>query len=213
MKKLIAFMCAIALVCTMTASVLANVSISDLVPTVGEVTVEQEVELPEKAKIIVEPVASKGENWSGNVTEKVVAVNSTEESTTVAELVVALAELPANDKLTVKEGVLEIKDEEGNVVSELNVAEADFASVFSEVYLSDGATVTYDDDGKAISVELSLTYEQLRGRSAEEFQILLINPETGEMTLIDLDPSSFNAETGEITIKFPFLGVFALIEK
>ena len=46
-----------------------------------------------------------------------------------------------------------------------------------------------------------------------DYLIILINPATGEVCFINLDPESFNPETGEITVEFPFLGTFALIQK
>ena len=55
-------------------------------------------------------------------------------------------------------------------------------------------------------------YEQLKNRGAGEFVLFLIQPVTGEFTFIPLNAGDFNPETGEILVKLPFLGVFALVE-
>jgi hypothetical protein len=192
MKKLAAVLCAIALMLTMVAPAMANQSISDLSEDVIEVT--PETEIPEGASVEVLPAdVNRYENEA--VKEAVAGVNGEETVSTVEEVVTALnAELP--------EGV--------------EAMDYDFITAFADVVLVEGSEVTFDDNGNVVQASVKLAVDVLKDVAPEDlddYMIMLINPATGEVRFIKLDPESFNQETGEITVDFPFLGTFALIQK
>ncbi len=197
MKKLIALIGVITLICSMAFPALANGSIGPLLPDIQE-TVPQTQNTSNSLQdhFAADDTAKHDAKWLQEVKELVEAVNNSDLS--VSGLIEALLKLPVNA---------------GNDALVAALANADFASPFAQNSLNYDGEAFYSLNGRDIPVKQTLVYEQLKGRNADEFQILLINPTTGQFVLIDLDPDAFNAETGEITVEFPFLGIYALIEK
>lgn len=189
MRKLIAVLCVVAMLFVMAVPALANPSISDLTQSV--VAVETDAELPEGAEIIaVEADPSRYEK--ADVAEVVTIVNDPEAET-----------------------VLMVKDVVEKLNGELADAEAyDFVTTFTDLVLSKDGKYSFDDDGKVVSAKVTLKIDALVGETdLSNYLIMLINSETGELHFIELDPESFNSETGEITVDFPCLGTFSLIQK
>jgi len=213
MKKLAAVLCAIALMLTMVVPALANQSISDLSENVIEV--KTETEIPEAASVQVLP--TDVDRYDNAVVKEAIAnVNSEETISTVEEVVSALAEkLPEGTTIS-EEGVVTIEAEEGSEDTVIDLKEYDFITAFADLALVDGSEVTFDDNGVVVEATVKLAIDVLKDVAPEDlndYLIMLINPTTGEVYFIKLDPESFNQETGEITVDFPFLGTFALIQK
>ncbi len=213
MMKLAAVLCAIALMLTMAVPALANKSISDLSEDV--IDVKTETEIPEGVSIQVLPVdVDRYDN--AIVKEAVTNVNSEETVSTVEEVVNALAEkLPKGTTIS-EEGVVTIQAEEGGEDTVIDLKEFDFITAFADLALVDGSEVTFDDNGAVVEATVKLAVDALKEVAPEDlndYLIMLINPTTGEVCFIKLDPETFNSETGEITVEFPFLGTFALIQK
>ena len=78
--------------------------------------------------------------------------------------------------------------------------------------ISDGAEVAYDVDGNVLSVEATITLEAVIGANAEDLLIMQMDPTTGEVYFIEIDAENFNAQTGEITVTFPCMGPFTVLE-
>ena len=118
-------------------------------------------------------------------------------ATTVKDVVEALAELPAN-------GDLELPDDLDNY---------DFVSDFNDLSVSDNAGVVYDDAGQAIEITVTLQDDALTDLDGDSdlnnYLVMLINPATGEICFLPLEKD----ENGNVVVKFPFLGVFAIIQK
>ena len=210
MKKFVAILLAAVLVFTMAASALANRSISILVPEIiGSATITHE--LPEGLSILVEPVAESKDIWNPTVDGIVKKLNSLSEQTTLLQVVKMLLNLPVNEDKTLVNNKTLIMNNDGNELK-IDLGSADFASCFSNIFMFHDGEAAYDLEGQPVVVELQLVYEQLKNRGAGEFVLFLIQPVTGEFTFIPLNAGDFNPETGEILVKLPFLGVFALVE-
>lgn len=204
MKKLISLVCVVALLCSVTVSALANGSINGTqAQNVG--TLMDHVKFQSDVTV--------NNRWNQIVKDLYAEFSNPDSQYSLKALIERLMELDVNkaDK-ELKGDVLVIKNQDGEDVS-IDLSKADFSSAFSQVCLDYDGSVFYSFNGNEVAVTLTLVYEQLKGRQANEFSFLLIDPETGYFTFVELDPANFNAETGEITIEFPFMGIFALIEK
>ena len=193
MQKLVAVLCVLAMMLTMVVPALANPSIGDLSESAVEITTVEE--LPEGAVVKVQAVAV--ENYDNEtVKEAVNLVNGEESTATVEEVVNKLAgELP-----------------EGKG----NLAEYDFVTTFTEVALVKDGETSFDNEGEVVAPTVTLAVDVLKGVNPEDlanYLFMLINPATGELRFIELDPEAFDAEKGEITVELPFLGALALIQK
>lgn len=201
MKKLIALIGAIALICSMAFPALANGSIDDLKPEIldAEILLEDIDEtLKSKITLVAESTATPDASWISEAKKLLEDFNDPDITVSVADMVEDLQKLPVNA---------------GNPQDLTALADADFASPFAKVSLDIDGKTAYSLNGKDVPVQQTLVYEQLKDRNPADFQILLINPETGKMVFIELDASTFNPATGEITVDFPFLGFYALVEK
>lgn len=83
---------------------------------------------------------------------------------------------------------------------------------FVDLAISDGAEVAYDVDGNVLSVEATITLEAVIGANAEDLMLMQMDPTTGEVYFIEIDAENFNAQTGEITVTFPCMGPFTVLE-
>ena len=212
MKKLIALLGVITLICSMAFPALANGSIGPLQPTyIGGNTFADPG--PMKDHLRFQSDASSNAKWLPAVKEAFDEFNNGQSQFSPRALIERLMQLEVNNDKVINGDSLELKNESGENTELLNLGTADFGSSFSENNLNYDGTVFYTFNGNVVPVQETMVYEQLKGRTAGEFCILLINPETGYFTIIDLNPDAFNAETGEITVDFPFLGLYVLIEK
>lgn len=203
MRKLVAVICVVALFAIMAVPAMANPSIGSLAATA--VSLEALSPITSGWQIVVEE-ANPDLYEDEDVKEVVTKANDPEAVLTVKELVEALAskqpEGTVNDDGTITVGEKTI-----------DPAEYDFVTGFVDIVLTDGTTVLFSNDGEVIAVKATLAIDALKGETdLEDYMILLVNPENGEVCFIELDSDSFDAETGEITVDFPCLGAFALIQ-
>lgn len=236
MKKLIALVCALVMLCSVAATAFAKLSPGALKPKVdvviSEEATEEEVQALEEVETVAE-VAAVEEGWNDNVKAAVAFVNN---------LVTAAAEQTEEGAEEGEEAVPELEVKEGQTLlqavvenltrsedSDKNYNDGDLASGFS--------SISYDENVLG-SVEVELTYEQLATKKSDEaatteegttgeateeeaeeeiniedYCILLIDPATGKYVYLDLDKDSFDAKTGKIKVSFPFPGIFALVKK
>lgn len=190
MKKLVAALCAAALLLTMIVPALANPSISDLSESVKEIT--PKTELSEGKSILVLPAdVTRYEN--AGVQGVVSSVNDGEEVATFADVISAL-----------------------NANVAINPEDYDFITAFSDVILSDGETLSFTDEGNVVAADVKMDVDVLKDVDANDlgdYAVVLIDPANGAVDLLTLDAETFAPETGEITVSFPHLGTFALIQK
>ena len=213
MKKLAAVLCAIALMLTMAVPAMANKSISDLSENVIEVKTETEVPAGTTVQILPADVDRYDDVA---VKAAIASVNNEEAVSTVEEVVTALAEKLPEGTTVSEEGVVTIEAEEGGEDTVIDLKEYDFITTFADLALADGSEVSFDDNGVVVEATVTLAIDVLKDVAPEDlndYLIVLINPTTGEVCFIKLDPETFNPATGEITVDFPFLGTFALIQK
>ena len=209
MKKLVAIVCVIVMMLTVAVSSLANPSITELAAEITEV--ETNVELEEEEEIAIVP-ADPETYENAVVKEAVKKTNSKEESITVKDVAVMLSAV--NDDVT-SEGILTLESEDGTTKT-VDLEEYDFVANFADLGISNGTEVSFDDNGEVVSVTATIAFDALQGADPadlENYLIMLINPTTGEMKFIELDADSFDPETGSLTVSFPFLGTFTLIQK
>lgn len=209
MKKLVAIVCVIVMMLTVAVSALANPSITELAAEITEV--KTNVELKEEEEIVI--VLADPETYENAVVKEAVKkTNSKEESITVKDVAVMLSAV--NDDVTF-EGILTLESEDGTTKT-VDLEKYDFVANFADLGISDGTEVSFDDNGEVVSVTATVAFDALQGADPadlENYLIMLINPTTGEMKFIELDADSFDPETGSLTVSFPFLGAFTLIQK
>ena len=144
--------------------------------------------------------------YSEKVKSIVDSVNDPEQSVDVAEAVAALA----GDSITVI-GV------DGNAAQQaVDFTNYHLVTGFWEVFLTDGTTRMHKLNGNKVPATVKVTFDTLKGESKDNlgnYQIMLVDIETGEICLLDLNADSFDPETGSLTVRFPFLGAFALVQK
>ncbi len=209
MKKLIALIGAVALICSMAFPALANGSINELkaeivsleivVDNLSE-TVKAELAKPD-VQVVATNIAEPDNSWTSEVVKDLVSDFNDPNTTLSME--------------TVVEELKTLAVNEGNSKDLETLKNADFASGFAEVSLVKDGKKSYSVNGEDVPTKQTLKYEQLKGLSAEQligFQIFLMNPETGKFVLITLNPENFDPLTGEITVDFPFLGTYALVQ-
>ena len=206
MKKLIALICAVAMMLTLAIPAMANPSIEEIETEVEEVTLETELSEESEGFEVVVQAATPEDFADEDAAEAVTKVNDANESVTVEEIAVAL-----KDK---NDGEVVLKTDKGNPV---DPSEYSFVTKFSQVALSDGNEVKFDDGGNVVAMRAKVTLGALAGMqdtsALSDYLIMLIDPETGKIYYIELDEASFDPETGAITVDFPCLGAFALIKK
>jgi hypothetical protein len=236
MKRLIAFVCVIVLMSTLAVSAMAAGSPGEVVVPVvitpvnppkapaaetktttgggaGTAAATVATAPADEWELVIEEKAVTNSVWfSEKIAETVDTVNNAnaDESLSLKELFQTLADME-NNNVTMENGVATIKNDDSTETTiDLSTEDAaDLASGFSAVYYKNSTSRLYADE----PIELEIQYEQLKGRNAEDFQLLVIAPFTGNTALVDLDPAKLDAETGTITVTLPFMGVFALIEK
>ena len=206
MKKLIALICAVAMMLTLAIPAMANPSIEEIETEVEEV--ELETELSEESEGFEVVVASVNPETYGDetVAEVVTRVNDADDTITVEEIAVAL-----KDK---NDGEVVLTTDKGNPV---DPSEYSFVTKFSEIAITDGSEVKFNDAGNVVAVRAKVTLGALAGMqdtsALSDYLIMLIDPDTGKIYYLELDEESFDPETGAITIDFPCLGAFSLIKK
>lgn len=198
MRKLTAVLCAVVLTFGMAATVFANPSIS----TIGT----------EKVTVSAETAAKLGEGMSIAVKE---AAPENYENAAVAEAVKKLNDNAT--KITMTEILAILKVDAGTAKTEsgkaIDLTKYEPITKFADLVVTDGASVEYDVNGEVISVEATITLDAVKGAKAEELLIMQLNPKTGDTYFIEFEEDKFDAETGEVTVTFPCLGPFTVLEK
>jgi len=190
MKKLVALVCAVIMLCTLTASALANPSINTLTP------VEVNGDGFEAISIIKE-------DWDETVKGVVGDVNSSDKALTLKDIIDALMKLEINADKDYKAAVLTMQNPNGEGTISVDCNAGDLASPFS--------TVAPDADGGPVDIDL--VYQQMKDRNANEFVLLVIDPLTGNFAFVEIPAEGFNAETGAFHVTLPFAGVIVLVER
>ncbi|MDO5541568.1 MAG: hypothetical protein Q4F83_16135 [Eubacteriales bacterium] len=202
MKKFAAILCATVMSLGMVSSVFANPSIKDVTIEEQEVVVAEETAqiIPEGKKLVV--VEADPEKYeSREAAEVVTKLNDPKTMITMEEMLDIL-------KVDTTE---EIKTESGNVIQPL---EYEPVSEFADLVLTDGTTVEYDIDGEVKAVKVTLKAEALKDvKDIKNCVLMQIDSKTGEVYFIEIDEESYDPETGEITVTFPCLGPFCVLEK
>ena len=202
MKKLTAIICAAALS-------LSTVSVAFANPSIGEVTVEPQkvIVSTETAQIIPEGktlivTEAKPENYeSKEAAEVVKKLNDPKEVTTTKEILEILK----------VDTTQEIKTESGTVI---NPEEYEPITKFADLVISDGVTVEYDINGEVKAVKATIEVEALKDvEDIKNILLMQIDPKTGDVYFIEIDEKNYVPETGEITVEFPCLGPFTVMEK
>lgn len=212
MRKLVALLCVAALALIMAVPALAN-------PSIGEIAMESEAfetdGTVEEGWFIEVKEADTEAYETEEVKDVVAAVNDPEQTATVEEVVENLkGYLPENVELS-DDGVITIKAEDGEEKT-IDLKEYDFVTKFADIVLTDGTEVLFSEEGNIQNVRAGLVIDALKGEdpaNLANYLILLINPDNGEVHFIELDPETFDPETGKIVVDFPCLGTFALIQK
>ncbi|MDO4322032.1 MAG: hypothetical protein Q4C61_05850 [Lachnospiraceae bacterium] len=199
MKKLTALLVAGVMTIGMTMTAFANPSISTIATEQVEVSAETAAVIPEGKKIVVTEVDPE-KYESKEAAEVVTKVNDEATKITMKEILETLK----------VDTTAEIKTESGNVVDP-TVYEP--ITKFADLVITDGTSVEYDVDGEVVSAKVTLTIEALKDADVENLLIMQINPKTGEVYFIEIDEEDFDPETGEITVTFPCLGPFTILEK
>ena len=174
MKKLIALVCALVMLCSVAATAFAKLSPGALKPKVevviSEEATEEEVQALEEVEKVAE-VAAVEEGWNDNVKAAVAFVNN---------LVTAAAEQTEEGA---EEGTAEGTEEGEEAVPELEVKEGQtlLQAVVENLTLSEDSDNNYNsgdlasgfssisyDENVLGSVEVELTYEQLATKQSDE---------------------------------------------
>lgn len=213
MKKLTALLCTAAMTMSLSATAFANPSITTVFNEKVEVQAETSVVIPEGKKVVVTKAAP--ENYKvKEVADVVSKVNNPEEKAEVAEIVATLKALKSAEELVGPTGEplkeAEFVTTSGNVV---DTSVYDFVTEFADLALTDDVTMEYSLDGEVVSVKTTLTMEALIDADIENMVIMQIDPETGDVYFIELKAEDFDPVTGELTVTFPCLGPFSIMEK
>ena len=177
MKKLIAVICAVAMMLAMAIPAMAN-------PSIVEVTATGEGVTEDSVAVVVAPVNTEA-YANPTVKEVVDLVNGSDDFLTPADIAEKLGAENAPE----------------------DIADYHQVTAFADIIATDGSTI----EGP---VTLNVKFDALVGaESLDNYLIQLIDPTTGEIYYIALDPEQFDAETGTITVTFPVAGPFSLIQK
>lgn len=133
---------------------------------------------------------------------------------------VTVADVAGNLVLDAEENdVTKVKlagQEEAEEPKTVDLNEYDFVTGFSDLVLTNGTDVILSGADEAISIEAKMELEALKGVKPEDlgdYLLMFVNTESGEVSLVELDPAKFDSEKGQIDVTCPFFGAFALLQK
>lgn len=202
MKKLTAIVCAAALSLSMATVAFANPSINEVTIEAQEVVVDAATaaKLPTGTQLVVQE--AQPENYKSEEAKEVVTrLNDPKQSVTTKEILEILK----------VDTTKEIKTQSGNPIKP---EQYEPITKFADIALQDGTEVKYDINGKVESVKTTIKIEALKEvKDIKNIVLMQINPETGEVYFIEIDEEFYDPETGEITVEFPCLGPFTVMEK
>lgn len=198
MKKLAGILCAAAMSLSMVCTAFANPSIAEVTLEAQDAVVAEETAaiIPEGKKLVVKEAAPANYE-SKEAADVVTKLNDPAVKITVKEML---------DTLKV-DTTKEIKTESGNVI---DPTKYEPITKFADLVLSDDTTVEYDFDGE---VKATVKVEALKDvKDIKNIVLMKIDPKTGKVYFIEIDEEDYNPETGEITVTFPCLGPFTVLE-
>lgn len=197
MRKFTSVLCAAVLTLGMAVTAFANPSVSTIAVEKVAVSAETEAKLGGKTLTVKEAAPENYENKE--VAEAVKKLNDKNSKITMSEMLSIL-----------KVDVSAAKTESGK---EIDLTKYEPITKFADLVATDGTSVEYDVNGEVISVEATITLDAVKGAKAENLVIMQMNPKTGEVYFIELEEENFDAETGEVTVTFPCMGPFTVMEK
>lgn len=198
MRKFTAVLCAAALTLGMAVTAYANPSVSTIGTEQVVVSAETAAKLGEGMSVTVKDAAPESyENAAA--AEAVTKLNDSATKITMAEMLDIL-----------KVDASTAKTESGNAI---DPTKYEPITKFADLVVTDGASVQYDVNGEIISVEATITLDAVKGAKAEDLVLMQINPKSGDVHFIEFEEEKFDAETGEVTVTFPCLGPFTVLEK
>lgn len=198
MRKLTALLCTAAMTFGMAASAFANPSVSTVAPESVTVSAASAALIPAGMSLMVQK-ADPTNYTNTQVADVVTRLNDSQQTITMSEMLDIL-QVDLTQDVTTQNGTV-IDPTAYNPIAQ-----------FVDLVISDGATVAYDVDGNVLSVEATITLEAAIGANVEDLLLMQLDPTTGDVYFIEIDAENFNAETGEITVTFPCLGPFTVLE-
>ena len=202
MRKFASIVFATVMTLSMACIAFANPSISStgIEEQTATVDAATAAKIPAGMSLIVNE--AKPENYSNkDVAEAVTKLNDASSTISVKEILEIL-------KVDLTK---EMKTTSGTVI---DPTEYEPITKFSDLALSDGVELKYDVDGNVLEVKATIKVEALKDiKDIKNVVLMQIDPTSGEVYLIEIDEDDYDAETGEITVTFPCLGPFTVLEK
>lgn len=198
MRKLTALLCTAAMTFGMAASAFANPSVSTVAPESVTVSAASAALIPAGMSLMVQE-ANPANYTNAQVADVVTKLNDGQQTITMGEMLEIL-QVDLTQDVTTESGTV-IDPTAYNPITQ-----------FVDLVISDGAAVAYDVDGNVLSVEATITLEAAIGANVEDLLLMQLDPATGDVYFIEIDAENFNAQTGEITVTFPCLGPFTVLE-
>lgn len=194
MKKFVAFVCA-AMMAFGTVASAAGPSITTVVESTAVVTggtgkVEGTVSVSK-----ADPTAYKSETAKAAVA----LLNDSDKTPTMEELAEAL-ELDTT----------EVKTAQG---TDIDLKEFKAVALFMELGTDGEEKFTMTEKGTVVAEITADVLKDVDPEKLGDYVILFVDPETGDVTVIELDKEKFDAATGKVEVEFPALGTFTILEK
>lgn len=194
MKKFVAFVCA-AMMAFGTVASAAGPSITTVVESTAVVTggtgkVEGTVSVSK-----ADPTAYKSETAKAAVA----LLNDSDKTPTMEELAEAL-ELDTT----------EVKTAQG---TDIDLKEFKAVALFMELGTDGEEKFTMTEKGTVVAEITADVLKDVDPENLGDYVILFVDPETGDVTVIELDKEKFDAATGKVEVEFPALGTFTILEK
>ncbi|SDG70777.1 hypothetical protein [Marvinbryantia formatexigens] len=202
MKKFAAILCTAAITLGTVCTAFANPSISYVTIEPQDATVAEESAalIPEGMKLIV--AEAEPDNYENEVVAEIVTRLNDPEQMIEMEEILEMLEVDLTE---------EIKTESGNVIDPL---EYEPISEFDDLVLSDDMDVYYDFDGEVKKVKATIEVEALKEVEDIKNNLLMqLDQKEGKVYFIEIEEEDYVPETGEITVTFPCLGPFCVLEK
>lgn len=197
MRKFTSVLCAAVLTLGMAVTAFANPSVSTIATEKVAVSAETEAKLGGKTLTVKGAAPENYENAA--VADAVKKLNDKDSKVTMTEMLSIL-----------KVDVSAAKTESGK---EIDLTKYEPITKFADLVATDGTSVEYDINGEVISVEATITLDAVKDAEAENLMIMQLNPKTGDVHFIEFEEDKFDAETGEVTVTFPCMGPFTVLEK